>query len=87
MSNAIAPEIAAKVQAFVKTGAYSSEDEVLGQALDLLQRRDQLRALVKVGLDELDRGELLDGEDVFRELEAEAQEIERNTLNVTCFLP
>ena len=78
MSNAIAPEIAAKVQAFVETGAYSSEEEVLGQALDLLQRRDQLRALVKVGLDELDRGELLDAEDVFRELDAQAEEIERN---------
>jgi antitoxin ParD1/3/4 len=78
MSNAMAPEIVAKVQSFVESGAYASENEVLGQALDLFERRDQLRALVKVGLDELNRGELLDGEDVLRELEAQAEEIERN---------
>jgi antitoxin ParD1/3/4 len=78
MSTTIAPEIVAKVQAFVESGAYASESEVLDQALDLLERRDQLRALVKVGLDELDRGERLDGEEVFRELEDEAEEIERN---------
>jgi antitoxin ParD1/3/4 len=75
MSSAIAPEIVAKVQSFVQSGAYANESEVLGEALQLLERRDQLRALVKVGLDELDRGERLNGEEVFRELEAEAAEI------------
>jgi antitoxin ParD1/3/4 len=78
MSIAIPPEITAKVQAFVASGAYANENEVLDQALDLLERRDQLRAIIQVGLDELDRGESLDGDEVFRELEAQAQEIERN---------
>jgi hypothetical protein len=76
MSIAIAPEITAKVQAFVASGEDASENEVLDQALNLLKRRDQLRALI--GLDELDRSESLDGDDVLRELEAQAAEIERS---------
>jgi antitoxin ParD1/3/4 len=48
------------VERLVASGQYEDAEEVIGQALRLLEeheRLQQLRAKIKIGLDELDRGE------------------------------
>ena len=60
----------------IRTGRYSSAAEVLSVALQLLEEREQhyeqwleeRRIKVQVGLDELDRGEGMDGEVVIERL-------------------
>jgi antitoxin ParD1/3/4 len=69
-------QIPAEFQQFVRQvierGSFGTETEVVSEALRLLQtldlRQDELRRELQVGLDELNRGEEVDGEDVFRDL-------------------
>jgi antitoxin ParD1/3/4 len=69
-------EISAEHQAFVREviqrGSFSTEADVVNEALRLLREfdlhRDELRRELQEGIDELDRGEEIDGEEVFREL-------------------
>jgi antitoxin ParD1/3/4 len=52
------------VRALIQSGRYASEDEVIDQALRLLQERDDqaklavLRREIAVGIEQADRGEL-----------------------------
>jgi antitoxin ParD1/3/4 len=52
------------VRALIQSGQYASEDEVIDQALRLLQERDDqaklavLRREIAVGIEQADRGEL-----------------------------
>jgi antitoxin ParD1/3/4 len=75
MSLQIAPEIVNTVRVIVGTGRYRDENAVLGEALKLLQERDALASDIQQGIDEIERGETVDGEEVFRRLEARAAEI------------
>ena len=68
MAIEITPELASTVQSIYAGGQYASEGEVLATALQLLQQRDQLRRDLQMGIDELDRGERLDADQVFSEL-------------------
>jgi len=60
----------------VESGEYVSANEVVHEALLLLEARDQsraerlaaLRADIQQGLDEADRGDVVDGEAVFQRL-------------------
>lgn len=79
MSAVMTPELQELVESIMAGGSYRDEAEVVGEALRLLQKRDQLKAEIQVGLDELDRGEWIDGELVFKELRARAAEIESQT--------
>jgi antitoxin ParD1/3/4 len=68
MTTTISPELEHLVRSLVATGQYQDEHEVLAEALELLRRRDVLRAEIQVGLDELDRGEGVPAREVFDEL-------------------
>jgi antitoxin ParD1/3/4 len=65
MDVTLTPELERLVHEKVASGLYTSEDEVIREALRLLKDRDELRLLavedlrreVQKGLDQLDRGE------------------------------
>ena len=75
----LSPEAEELLQQRLKTGRYSSVNEIVHEALRLLDeqdrfidlRREELRAKIAEGLDSLRRGEGVDGEAVFDRLEAD----------------
>jgi antitoxin ParD1/3/4 len=64
------------VQERIKTGRYNSASEVVRDALRLLQDHEQVRKMrieelrkeIAIGVEQADRGELIDGEKVFDEI-------------------
>ena len=73
------PDLEQFVETSVASGRYASSADLIGDAVRLLREQDQsthlsfpdARAKIAVGLEQAQRGELLDGDEVFRELEAE----------------
>jgi len=73
MNVSLTPELERWVSARVEGGRYKSASEVVREGLRLLQQREEehearlqaLRRDIQIGLDELDRGEGVDGEDAF----------------------
>jgi antitoxin ParD1/3/4 len=76
MNVSLTPELEQFVEEKIKAGKYSSAIEVIREALWLLEERDysdrlspeELRKEIAIGTEELKRGEVADGEEVFREL-------------------
>jgi antitoxin ParD1/3/4 len=72
----LTPELEEFVTSRVESGRYQSASEVVRQGLRLLQDQEEtreahltrLRQQIQIGLDQANRGELLDGEEVFEEL-------------------
>ena len=63
-----------RFQARLRDGTYRSADELLDDALRLLEQREAFRQAVAHGLAQADRGEFRDGEEVFAELDKSAPE-------------
>ena len=84
MNISLTPKLEQFIQERVKSGKYLSESEVIEEGLRLLEERDslnksrlaELKAKIRVGIEELKRGEVVDGEAVFAELEEDIQQIE-----------
>jgi antitoxin ParD1/3/4 len=78
MNVSLTPELERRISQRVESGLYTTASEVVREGLRLLfeqdeareQRLAKLRADIQLGLDQLDRGEALDGDDVFAELTA-----------------
>jgi antitoxin ParD1/3/4 len=76
MNVSLTPELEQLVHQKVKSGRYLSASEVVREALRLLEERDRirearintLRSEIAVGIEQGDKGEVIDGEEVFREL-------------------
>jgi antitoxin ParD1/3/4 len=72
----LTPELDAFLQSRVKSGRYQTTSEVVREALRLLEQHEreresglkQLKAKLARGAAQAERGELLDGEEVFEEL-------------------
>jgi antitoxin ParD1/3/4 len=81
MNVSLTPELEAFVNSRVASGRYQSASEVMREGLRLLEERElvreaalaDLRQKIAVGLEQAGRGELLDGEEVFEELERQSQ--------------
>jgi len=78
-------ELAQLVQNHVKSGRYGSASEVVRDALRLLAERDELielrkqelRKRIALGLDSLQRGEGVDGDEFFAQLEREEAALDK----------
>lgn len=76
MNVSLTPELAGFVKDQVDSGMYHSASEVVREGLRLLRqqkqdrqtRLDRLRAEIALGVEQLDRGEAVSGQEVFREL-------------------
>ncbi len=64
------------VRSLVAQGKYQSEEDAVVDGIRLLKGREELRAKIAAGIDQLDRCESLDEEAVFDEVEAEIRRIE-----------
>lgn len=64
------------VKSLVAQGKYQSEEAAVVDGIRLLKGREELRAKIATGVDQLDRGESFDEESVFDEVEAEITRIE-----------
>jgi len=60
------------VEGLVASGQYKSANEAVAEGVRLLMSRQQLRAEIQKGIDELDAGQGIDGEVVFAELRERA---------------
>ena len=63
------------VEALVAAGQYKSADEAVAEGIRLLMSRQQLRAEIQTGIEELDAGQGIDGETVFAELRERATKL------------
>ena len=78
----LTPELYAFLQSRVKSGRYQTTSEVVREALRLLERQEQereeglrqLKAKLKRGAAQAERGELADGDAVFADLRELIQE-------------
>ena len=68
MSVEIPGDLSPFVDAVIRSGHYENEVEIVAEALRLLKRREEIR----VGIEQLDRGESVSGNQVFAELRAKA---------------
>ena len=76
MNVSLTPELEQFVQSRVASGRYQTASEVVREGLRLLEEREQsretviqeLRAKIRRGIEQADRGELLDGDAVFDEI-------------------
>lgn len=81
MNVSLTPELEKLVQEKVKSGRYNSASEVVREALRLLEEQDQLRAVrleevrkkIAEGLEALDRGEGIDGDEAFEQLRKKSE--------------
>lgn len=61
------------IDGLVASGEFQSAEEAVAAGIQLLISRQQLRADIERGIDELDRGAGLDGKQVFAELRERAK--------------
>ncbi|MEA5625589.1 type II toxin-antitoxin system ParD family antitoxin [Nostoc sp. UHCC 0251] len=84
MNISLTPELEQLVKDKVSSGKYHSVSEVMGEALRLLEERDRLRdqrlaelkAKIQEGIEASERGEVVDGEEVFAEIEEDIRRAE-----------
>ena len=84
----LTPKIEKFVEQQVKTGKYPDVLAVIQEGLDLLEERDriyqgrfeELKQKVLIGVEELRRGEGIDVEKVFEELENDIQQIDAKVI-------
>ena len=83
MNITLSPEQEKFIQSQIARGKYTNIQQVIDSALKLLEKQDQnyeqwldeTRKKVQVGLEQLERGDKVDGEIVIAQLEAKFQRI------------
>ena len=85
MNVSLTPELEKLIHEKVQSGMYYSASEVIREALRLLQERDEFskrrlqaaRDQIPRGIEQLDRGEGIDGEKFFEELKRKGDQRRR----------
>jgi antitoxin ParD1/3/4 len=85
MNVSLTPELEMLVTRKVETGLYQSASEVIREGLRLLDEKDRLRELhfaevrqkIQSGLDQLDRGEGIPGDQVYAEMKQKSAEFRK----------
>ena len=80
MSTEIPSDLVPFVQRMVSEKRFLNESDVLAEGLRMLQARETLRAEVKKGFDQLDAGQGIPFEDVYRRAEERIREIENGNV-------
>lgn len=83
MNVSLTPEIEQFIQSQVESGKYTSPDEVILAALRAFEEREriykgrfeELRREIMVGVEASERGEVVDGEIVFSQLQQKLQQL------------
>lgn len=70
MSFGLSSEESQFIDGLVATGRFATADDVVREGLRMLINREQLRAEVQVGLDELNAGRRIPADEVFADLYA-----------------
>ena len=81
----LTPELEKLVHGKIRSGRYNSASEVVREALRLMEERDQLLALRKreiskqiaQGLESLGRGQGIEGEEAFQQLDRRHRQVRR----------
>ena len=76
MTTEIPSDLVPFVQRMVSEKRFLNESDVLAEGLRLLQSRETLRAEVRKGFDQLDAGQGIPAEDVYRRAEQRIRRIE-----------
>ncbi len=87
MSISLTPELEQFIQNQVKSGKYTSTEEVIIAGIKLLEEREsiyqgrfeELRGEIMVGVEASQRGEVIDGEILFHQLEQKLQKRRQQT--------
>ena len=82
MNISLTPELEQFIQSQVETGKYSSSEEVVLAAIKLLEvkeniykgRFEELQRSIMIGVEASERGEVIDGETVFHQLQQKLQQ-------------
>ena len=69
-------DINAFVKSLVSEGRFDSEEAAIIEGVRMFMGREQLKAEIQVGIDQLDNGQHLDEETVFAEVNAEIDKVE-----------
>jgi len=64
------------VQELIAQGKFQDEQEVVAEGIRLVIARDRLHADIQAGIDELDRGESIDANDVYAEARRRIKAVE-----------
>ena len=76
MSTGIPSDYGATVQKLIAEGKFQDEHEVIAEGIRLVVAREELYADIQAGIDQLDRGEGIDAEEVFAEARRRIKAIE-----------
>ena len=89
MNITLSPEQEKFIQSQIARGKYTNIQQVIDSALKMLEKQDQnyeqwldeTRQKVKVGLEQLERGDKVDGEVVIAQLEAKFKRMREENFN------
>ena len=76
MNLSLPDDVNAFVKSLVSNGQFDSEEAAIIEGVRMLMGREQLKAEIQVGVDQLENGHHFDEETVFAELNAEIDKVE-----------
>jgi len=76
MSTDIPSDYGPVVQEMIAQGKFQNEQEIVAEGIRLVIARDKLHADIQAGIDELDRGESVDADEVYAEARRRIKAIE-----------